>query len=473
MRLGLVRVILGVGLTLGAPALGIGLSPAPVGATVPALAVPALAVPVLAAPVAQAPAPTPGATGRGAPAGKVLCTITDPRLVELSGLAATADGYVAVNDSSDRLERKRIFFLNKSCQVTDAKRYSGGGPRDTEDLAVGADGTIWVADTGDTQGNPVRETIGLWKLVPGADAATLFRLSYPDKPHDAEALLLGANDSPVIVTKDGAVSGIYVPAGPLAAGRTTPTRKVGEFKPHRTGTSTPLAAVGQVLVTGGANAPDRRKVVLRTYSDAYEWDVPDGDVVKAITTGKPRITPLPDEPWGEAIAYSPDGGHYLTVSETIDQPATVKPEIRQYVPAPVAAGSPGAGLSAKKNTLAWYEELSLRQLTMLISGIGVLGLVLVVVGVLGIRKARSSPPRGEDSRGRRSTDDDQPTELLAPVLDGHADAGYSGYGEEAGWYDGYGAPARPGTAGSGRYPDGGYASGYGDYGSASGYQPRR
>ena len=51
--------------------------------------------------------------------------------------------------------------------------------------------------------------------------------------------------------------------------------------------------------------PDR--VALRTYTAAYEWDVPDGDVVKAITTATPRITPLPDEPQGESIAYTADG----------------------------------------------------------------------------------------------------------------------------------------------------------------------
>lgn len=450
---------------LGAAVLGSALPAAPAGALLSAPA-------PLAAPTAVlAPAPTPSAGGSGRPAGAgtVLCTITDARLVELSGLGATANGYVAINDSSDQLDRKRIFFLDKSCRVTQAKRYSGGGPRDTEDLAIGADGTIWIADTGDTQGNPSRETIALWKLAPGAESATLFRLTYPDKPHDAEALLLGPNDSPIIVTKDGTVSGLYTPTGPLAAGQTTPTRKVGEFKPVRTGTSTSLGIVGQVLVTGGATAPNRKKVVLRTYSDAYEWDVADGDVVKAITTSKPRITPLPDEPWGESIAYTPDGNHYLTVSETIDQPPTVKPEIRQYTPASTNA-APGKGLPAKKNTLSWYERLSLRQVTLVIAGVGVLGLILVVIGVLGIRRARQSPPRGEDFRAGGFSEDDQPTELLAPVRDGRSGAG-SDYPD--GWYDGYDGydvPTRHGAvAGPGRHPD----EDYGDYGPASGYPPRR
>ena len=35
--------------------------------------------------------------------------------------------------------------------------------------------------------------------------------------------------------------------------------------------------------------------------------MPDGDVVKAITTTTPRVTPLPDEAQGESIAYTADG----------------------------------------------------------------------------------------------------------------------------------------------------------------------
>src|SRR3712207_6972861 len=57
------------------------------------------------------------------------------------------------------------------------------------------------------------------------------------------------------------------------------------------------------------------KVVLRTYSDALEWDVSGGDVLAALT-GKPRVTPLPDEPFGEAITYSRDGKSLLDRKST-------------------------------------------------------------------------------------------------------------------------------------------------------------
>ena len=59
-----------------------------------------------------------------------------------------------------------------------------------------------------------------------------------------------------------------------------------------------------MLVTGAARSPDGSKVVVRTYADAFEFDVPNGDIVKALTDGKPRATALAD-PFGEAIAYTP------------------------------------------------------------------------------------------------------------------------------------------------------------------------
>src|SRR5262249_14060429 len=154
-----------------------------------------------------------------------------------------------------------------------------------------------------------------------------------------------------------------------------------------TGTPNFLGPTGQILVTGAAQSPDRKRAMLRTYSDAYEWDVPDGDVVKAITTTEPRITPLPNEPHGESITYSSDGKTFLTCA---DQHGPSK--ILRYRPVSSAA-QPGAAHSktAKKvDTRAWYKKLSLPQIIDMVAGVGVLGLILVVIGVIGIRQSRKS-----------------------------------------------------------------------------------
>jgi hypothetical protein len=128
-----------------------------------------------------------------------------------------------------------------------------------------------------------------------------------------------------------------VPAGPLTAGRTTPLRRVGDVALPVTTTSNPFSFAGRLLVTGGAVSPDGRFAVLRTYADAFEFDVSGGDVVAAVTGGKARAVAMPDEPQGESVAYTADGTALLTVSEGSD------PVILRYpLPGRPAVASPPA-----------------------------------------------------------------------------------------------------------------------------------
>jgi hypothetical protein len=345
---------------------------------------------------ALAPAASAAPAAADAAPGKAVCTITDSRLTEISGMVATGGGYVVANDGSDLESHRKIFFLDGSCKLKSTVSYPTL-PRDPEDMAQAKDGTIWIADIGDNPGaGERRPNIALWRLPKGSSDPTIFRMKYPDGPHDAEALLLAGDGTPIIVTKDLGKAGVYTPTAALKKGQTVALRKVGEFTPPKSTTSNPLAAAGRLTVTGGANSPDGSRVVLRTYADAFEFDVANGDVLAAITTGKPRMTPLPDEPRGESITYSADGKSFLTVSETADETADTKPKILRYTPATDApkvqaqgAATPGG---AGSDTRSWFDNLTLTDITYLIGGVGVLGLLLVGVGVFGILRARRRPP---------------------------------------------------------------------------------
>ncbi|WP_405109464.1 hypothetical protein OG559_28600 [Micromonospora sp. NBC_01405] len=284
------------------------------------------------APVAAAGPPTVLSTTAGTP----VCQVRDGRLNEISGMAAVGDGFVVVNDGADEEARRRIFFLDADCAVVRTVRYPSR-PRDTEDLGVGADGTVWVADVGDNDRS--RRTVALWRLRPGGKRPVLYRLAYPDGPHDAEALLVAGDGRPVIVTKQGGGAGLYRPAAALRPGATVPLTRVGQVRLPSTRTSNPFSFVGRAVVTGGATAPDGRRVVLRTYADAFEFDVSGGDVVAALTTGTPRVVPLPDEPQGESVTYSRDGRSLLTVSETAGQPPGTRPTILRYALTPTPAAT--------------------------------------------------------------------------------------------------------------------------------------
>lgn len=242
------------------------------------------------APAAADPVPTPA------------CTVTDPRLAELSGLVADDQHWYAITDGGTAAT---VWVLGKDCQVQ-GQITGAVDPYDVEDVARGADGTFWLSDTGDNDED--RDTIALISLTPAGEAA-IHRLTYPDGKHDAEALLLDRAGVPYIVTKSPlGTADVYRPVGPLAVPGPTPLEKVATVR--LTSTDTPggpvPGLVGSVTVTGAATSADGTAIALRTYTDAYLFPVRDGDLVAALATSPVRV-PLPNEAQGEAIAFQPDG----------------------------------------------------------------------------------------------------------------------------------------------------------------------
>ncbi|WP_410812089.1 hypothetical protein [Micromonospora sp. 067-2] len=344
--------------------------------------------------VVGAVALAPGAAVAVAPgAGTPVCEVRDERLNEISGMVATDTGYVVVNDGSDSEAARRIFFLDRRCTVVRTIAYPSR-PRDTEDLAVGADGTVWVADIGDN--DRTRQTIALWRLAPGADQPVLHRMTYPDGPHDAEALLLDSAGRPLIITKGGGGTvGLYAPTTALRPAATTPLAPVGRVALPASTTSNPYSFLGRGVVTGAASAPDGRRVVLRSYADAFEYDVRAGDVVAALTTGTARITPLPDEPQGESITYSRDGRWLLTISESADQPSGTRPAILRYPTTTAPSASPrppepttaGPVAPAPGRPAAGHMVDTVNRIWPVVAGAGILLAVLGLAGVLRWRRA--------------------------------------------------------------------------------------
>ena len=320
-----------------------------------------------------------------------VCVIDDPRARELSGLVAVSSGYVAITDSQPDPTKIRIVYLDARCRVIRTAGFPTS-PRDPEDLAVAPDGAVWVADIGDNDTSSTRrQTIALWR-VPPTGAPVIHRLAYPDGPHDAEALLFGADGIPIVVTKDpDGRARLYRPTGPLRATTAdgVPMARVGEFIARATGENNFLGGLGEVVVTGAAVSPDRRRVVLRTYTAAYEWDVADGDVVKAITKSIPRVTALPDEPQGEAIAYTPDGTAFLTMS---DQPGATTlhshtPSTILLVTAPPSSPPAANPAPPQPTGIPLWVSLAL----------GLAGLGLAAAGYFGLRQARARQTRSADS----------------------------------------------------------------------------
>lgn len=273
--------------------------------------------------------------------------VQDNRLAELSGLAADASARYAIADGGRRLQ---VLVLRRNCTVQRVIT-AAVDPYDVEDLALDRDGRLWLADIGDNDRQ--RETVALHVLGQDGSPPLLYRLTYPDGPHDAEALLLDRDGVPYVVTKETlGSSGVYRPAAALAVPGPTPLELVTRVRFGRTSTpGGPVAGIGSMLVTGGATSADGRVVALRTYTDAYLFDVGDADLVTALGREPVRV-PLPAEPQGEAIAFEPDGT-LLSGSERADagpQPIRAVPGATALVPTaapsptspttPAAAGQP-------------------------------------------------------------------------------------------------------------------------------------
>ena len=272
------------------------------------------------------------------PAGtRTLCRVTDPRLPELSGLVVSGDKLLAMNDGGDHLG---VYVLDSACRVVDT-RTAAVDPYDPEDLAVGADGTIWFSDTGDNLGQ--RATVALLAMHPDGSTG-IYRLTYPDGPHDAESLLLAPDGTPYIVTKEVlGVSGVYRPTGALVNGGVVAMGKVSTVTFALTGTAGgPVGPAGELMATGGAVSGDGKYLALRTYTDAYVWALTGSDVAGALA-GKPERIALPAAPQGEAVSFSTDNRSLVVAGEGVPGDVTEVP----LGDGPVAAvASPAAKTAA-------------------------------------------------------------------------------------------------------------------------------
>ena len=402
----------------------------------------------------------------------------------VTGMVATDKGIFVVQGGDT--DQVTFDLLDANCKA-EPNIFSGANPLNPQDLGFASDGSVVVADIGDTDDSaPSRPRIAIETAQPDGNTAKTFRFQYPGgAKYDAQAMVLDKGDVPIVFAHEpNGVTGIYKPATALVAEITEglpQLAKIGTFTPANTNTPNPKGAIGNALVTGAAKAPDGKHVVVRTLSDAYEFEVgADGDVAKALT-GVPVVTPLPNEPDGQAITYTADSTKFITVS--VGAAATLMTWTK-YVPPPPATDQAVAPTDEaptdEGGILSKIKNLGFNEMTRIIAAVGVVGLVLAIAGIIGIRRARrrrreeeeyddyddyDDDPRPRRGRGR-GRDDDNGYGVREPAYS----AGYDDQG-------GYGAD-QYGAAGADQYGAGGYAAnGYGggqyadQYGAAGYAEP--
>jgi hypothetical protein len=223
-------------------------------------------------------------------------------LSEASGLVVsrvTQGRLWAHNDSG----KPEIFALDASGKVTGRVSVAGAALEDWEAMASGPCGSgtcLFIADIGDNSAG--RKEIVIYRVPEPAKAGGsaqvngVFRASYPDGAHDAEALLAAPDGTLYIVTKgDTGHVAVYRFPREMQEGKTVRLERVGE--PLSNGKPTDDARI-----TDGSISADGQWVVLRTRTALSFYRASDflkGNFRKVRSVD---LKPLA-EPQGEAVAF--------------------------------------------------------------------------------------------------------------------------------------------------------------------------
>jgi hypothetical protein len=235
-------------------------------------------------------------------------TLQVPGLAEGSGLALSrrVPGRLWTHNDSGK---PVLFALDARGAVSGRLEVTGATVGDWEAIAVGPCGAgscLYIGDIGDNDAD--RQRVTVYRL-PEPDAASgtaavadVFHATYPDGPHDAEALLIGGDGRLHIVTKGekGPVS-IYRFPSQLKPGTTAQLERVG---------APSSKADAQSRITDGAISPDGQWAVVRTRSDLTFYRASD------LLAGHWRAAARVDlaalkEPQGEGVALANDVSVFL------------------------------------------------------------------------------------------------------------------------------------------------------------------
>ncbi len=262
---------------------------------------------------------------------RVTGRVAAPAATELSGLVRSRSQAAVLWAHNDSGDRARLLALATDGRLLAEVAVPGAEHVDWEEIAIGpAPGpgdALYVGDIGDNA--EARAEVVVYRVsepqvgggaAPDSTApAARLVLRYPDRAHDAEALLVDpARGALVIVTKDfGGTARVYVADRPSSSAATT-LRRAGTL---RLGPGEP--------VTGGSLSADGRTIALRTYARALLWSRRAGESLPAALRRRPCAADadLLAEGQSEAIALARDGRAFHTV------PEGPRPPLRRYAPA--------------------------------------------------------------------------------------------------------------------------------------------
>lgn len=261
-------------------------------------------------------------------------TVTDPELIEPSGLGASRINPGVLYSHGE--DNPYVLAIDSSDASTVGSYRADVIPWDWEDMAVGPCPTgscIYFGDIGKESGRPgpQPETFAIHRtpepdIAAGQTGGTLhvdtFRFAYPDGAKNAEALMVHPVTGAIyVLTKSNTGwSGVYTFPKPIPpdGDRVTVLKKIAEIQlPTRDGD------VNYSKVTAASIDPTGDHFLIRTYKTVWKFDSWHPSFEKSFYVDPVPLTDT-QERQGETIEYALDGSGYFTVGEENAPPYTLK-----------------------------------------------------------------------------------------------------------------------------------------------------
>jgi hypothetical protein len=242
--------------------------------------------------------------------------VPDSRIDEASGLVRSVSfsgSYWTHNDSGDA---PRIFLLTQNGSTLATYTVHGAEHRDWEDIAIGrgplsGKNYLYIADTGDNRS--IYPTSRIYRIPEPeslgniTSTAEIIEFQFPNGPLDAETLL-----------SDPLTGDLYI-----LSKRLSPTRVFRLRYPHSTTQITTAEYIGNlpfIGATGGDISPDGRQILIKTLDTVFMWTRSADETISKAFSRVPQRLPYQQEAQGEAIGWSNDAQHYVTLSERSQDP---------------------------------------------------------------------------------------------------------------------------------------------------------
>lgn len=230
-------------------------------------------------------------------------------LPEASGLVVSAldDDWLWLHNDSGKPE---LIAVTRKGAPAGRVAINGATLEDWEALAsgpCGSDHCLYIGDIGDNDAGRPHVTVYRVREPKQASGSVkvdgVFRATYPDGRHDAEALLVAPDGRLHIVTKgETGFAALYRFPANLDANGTHKLERVGKLSDGPVQQSR--------RITDGAVSPDGKWVALRTRTSVSLYSAADffkGTFKEARTINLKSL----GEPQGEAIAFSSTGAIFL------------------------------------------------------------------------------------------------------------------------------------------------------------------